>query len=159
MQFKAGATPWLRGLRGAVSLKPRIPGHLPEARTLDALPGGRYPSYPRHDISSLRRFSQAPRSHKAQVKANQVVEEGPDAVWQGQALSTPCVAGFYGGALPVSCGLPKNPLLLSLPNPAHDSKRYFSHTWLKECYLSLEKSLPTCDKWGSHSRCPYRKIS
>lgn len=144
---------------GAVSLQPRIPGYLPEARTMDALPGERYPSYPRHDVSSLRRFSQVARSHKAQVEANPVGEEGPDAVRQGQALSALRVAGFYGGASPVSCGLPRNPVLMSLPIAAHDSKRYFSHTWLKDCYLSLGKSLTTYDKWGSHSRCPYRKIS
>lgn len=64
------------GRRGAVSLQPRIPGHLQKARTMETSPGECYSGYLGHGISSLKRFSQKPRS-KAQVEAKPAVEGRP----------------------------------------------------------------------------------
>lgn len=121
--------------RGAVSLQPRIPGHLQEARIMDTSPGERYSGYLGHDVSSLKRLSQEPRS-----KPNQQWRGGPHTVRQGHARSPLRATGFCGNPSAVQCELPKNPLLMSRPIPTHTSKHYFSHTWLKdqqECYLSL----------------------
>lgn len=66
----------------------------------------------------------------------------------GQAASTLRAPAFHGSTSAATCQL-RRPLF---------SKRYFSHTWLKECqecYLPLRKASSTYDdKWGLHSAAP-----
>lgn len=81
---EARAIAWLEG--------PRIPGHLQETRTMDALPGERYPRYLRHNVSPLRRFSQVPRHHQAQVEAKAAKEGGADT--SGRATPFPPAGGW-----------------------------------------------------------------
>lgn len=67
-------------------------------------------------------------------------------------------AGFLSLSFFLASLLPS--LLMSLPIPTRDFECYFSHTKeQQECCLSLWKSLPTYDKWGLYSCCPYRSVS
>lgn len=119
------------------TLKARSPGHLQEARIMDASPGEHYPRYLRHNISSLRRFSQVPRCRQAQVEAKAAEEGGAGA--SGRATPFPPAGGWASGrTLAIEHELPKASLLMSLPIPTRDFECYFSHTKeQQECCLSL----------------------